>query len=639
MSTISALLNVLKIQSDEAISDTLVALLESNDESVFQEIVEDYHCFSWKVREEIAGYAKRFRSALGELIKSENEQTRFNCIEFLSSASDLSTNDFSLLLGACVSDENPAVAQQAVDLMQNQVRTFFHRQGLQFQNKTKTPQAIARFRSYSDQISEQDAETYRDLLYMLGKALEAFPAHERNDVVDSLVCLGKNGEEVLFAFFKQQFGSKEASQLLLREITSRPRSTTLVLILSMLATPSAHLRRIASDAIKIYSKSNAQELFIETINLQKSEKARSIVRNTRSLNWIAQCQEAMNQINPETFLACIDEFGQAGLDIERKLQQLRSCLIYKDERVIAKIFRIFQTHYQPVLRTMLLELSEHGYEPVRFHALACLARSSFQGKNDLMRDQLKSKSSRIRGLAVQSLAQEHFDRFVKNFHTLNEQSRKYSAEIIKKIDLQVLKGLSKCFHSWLPEERVKGLMILRYTGVIPELQTELVRLIRDNDRQVRSLLPTLLAELKTTEASAALLNLLGDEDQRIRANAVEAIEDIGQATFQKSLIPLLRCPHPRLRANAAKALYSLGSKLALQILAAMAERKEPAQRLSALWALAHIADDISLRLAFQIARKEREISIQKRMYTMIDEAIEGRNQPLPNSQTTVARAA
>jgi|GEM_PF-4089878 len=617
----NALLDNLKDNVDSAIQRALNDVLASGDTSALGGVIRYYHLLSEEMRCEIDANASLFHSILPTLLKEGDEQSRINSIEFVRRTK---LDSFASLLGDCLTDTKPEIAARAVVAINQAVGGFL--ESITDEKIEDTPASILACRKASDAIKSEDASHGKvvGLLNALGAAVECLDIHKRSEVIDNLVRLGKRGDAVLMTEMKQRLGRLSEDRPLIQQLTQTPCAASVVLLFSLMESGSTSLRRVAGDALKQCQKGAGHELLINTLKIMGVQTTRRVVRLTKSVPWMKECAGRLDELPAKMILGWVEELDELEIDLGRKLNWLRQCLECHEEAVATRIFQVFSKHYGPLIRPMLVELSDHEFEPVRYLATRLLSRSDYDGKLTLLKGKLSSngESARIRSLAVHALAADQFQRFVHTFDQLSEEARRKTASMVRRVDQTMVRNMRPALESKVADQRLRALKILRYTGVTEELESAIISLASDADRKVRAAVAPLLAELKSPDSARAALELLGDKDVRVRSNAIEAVESFGYSVFQKALMPLLASKDGRERANAAKAMYKLGSHRALQILDAMARLPNFRQRISAVWALSHIRQRETLDKALEIAKYEADQVVQKRMLAIVDKVEE-----------------
>lgn len=600
-------------------------------------ILACYHHLPANARDDIAGYADRFKRALSHLINSGDEQTRFNCIEFVSRSGQ---GQYASLLGDATADNNLKIADQAISVIQTSVRNFLGRRIKQALAPSIDSFNDCRVASDGVNATDHDYDEMRSLLDVLGRAVESLEIHQRGDLLDTLVRMGGRGDMILLQELRSALGRGKAKDAILTEMRERPRTATMMLLFSMLESGSAVLRRMAEELLSRCDRGESHEILLSIVRSKGPNGTAVIARRLKDLPWLKPLAASLNELDEPMLLAWIDAIGEMRADLPRKLELLRCLLICSNESVIQAIFDVIGNHYIPSVRPLLVELAESRVEAIRFHALAALSRARFEGRAQLMKDNLRNDSGRIRLLAMRAVAEEQFDRLLRAFDSLDERGREVFASVIDPNNTEQMSKLIAMLKQPEARQRLRALRVVSHIGILEPLQNAVLALTQDPDRRIRSYVSRLLSRLKNADAARFALRLLSDVDTRVRANAIEAVEEFGHVVFQKALVPFLQSPAARERANAAKAVYALGSPLALRILEHMGKHSIPTVRMSSVWALANIRERITIKHAFDIAKFEPDSGVQRRMLRIIDSAEENlREIEYQESQKLLAIAA
>ena len=110
----------------------------------------------------------------------------------------------------------------------------------------------------------------------------------------------------------------------------------------------------------------------------------------------------------------------------------------------------------------------------------------------------------VRRAARESLAEFTFARYLGAFDMLDDEVRRSTGELVKKIDPQAMALLEQELESPVRGRRMRAVSMTRYLAAVPRFETRLVALLEDEDHLVRAEAATALAAA-TSEASFTAL--------------------------------------------------------------------------------------------------------------------------------------
>jgi hypothetical protein len=134
-------------------------------------------------------------------------------------------------------------------------------------------------------------------------------------------------------------------------------------------------------------------------------------------------------------------------------------------------------------------------------------------------------------------------------------------------------------------DRVRGLSLIRRSGITREYAVEVLALCDDSNVVVRSAAVSALADISGSAVERKLIEAMDDENLRVQANAVEVLESFNAPNLFETLESKLTSSNNRVRANAIKAILKPQYAIGVRALMVMLEHPDPSFRRSGLWAV------------------------------------------------------
>ena len=132
----------------------------------------------------------------------------------------------------------------------------------------------------------------------------------------------------------------------------------------------------------------------------------------------------------------------------------------------------------------------------------------------------------VRKAVRESLSEFSFKRFVAAFDMLDEDVRRSTGRLVKKIDPQSVPLLNEELKSPMRTRRLRGLTIARTIDCVESVEGAIVEMLGDEDHLVRMEAATVLADAATPGSVAALQEVLSDSSEVVREAAQRSLAEL-----------------------------------------------------------------------------------------------------------------
>jgi HEAT repeat protein len=163
---------------------------------------------------------------------------------------------------------------------------------------------------------------------------------------------------------------------------------------------------------------------------------------------------------------------------------------------------------------------------VQAGAAAQLRTRGIQGALGRLIELLDSPYGAVAQAARDSLAEFNARRFLASFDMLDEEARRTTGSLVKKIDPRTVPLIKEELSVHSRTRRLRALRMAVVVGVAPWVETEVIVLLGDEDHVVRSEAAAALGACRSPTASAALHSALVDRSQIVREAAAAALEQV-----------------------------------------------------------------------------------------------------------------
>ena len=163
---------------------------------------------------------------------------------------------------------------------------------------------------------------------------------------------------------------------------------------------------------------------------------------------------------------------------------------------------------------------------VQAHIVAQLRGRGIPGVLPGLVEMVDSPHAVIRKAAQESLAEFSFRRFLGSFDLLDDDVRRSTGLLVKKIDPQTGPLLKEELHSPVRTRRLRALAIARLIDLVERLEEPIRKLLADDDdHMVRMEAAAALGRSDSEASRLALERALGDRSETVRETAARSLQE------------------------------------------------------------------------------------------------------------------
>jgi len=133
----------------------------------------------------------------------------------------------------------------------------------------------------------------------------------------------------------------------------------------------------------------------------------------------------------------------------------------------------------------------------------------------------------VRQAVMESLDEFRFERFLGNFDTLDESSRRGIGMMVKKVDTSTVPRLREELRSPARGQRMRALRMVRAMDLIETLESWIVKSMEDEDHLVRLEAVQTLSESRSPSTEKALNLAARDRSTAVAEAAIQALRTRG----------------------------------------------------------------------------------------------------------------
>jgi HEAT repeat protein len=500
---VPVLLAALDSAPSEIQEGALRALLGRRRGSGQREIVRRWDSLSEEWKSIIANHPRRIATAVRDSILSTDDGLCAHGCDAL-----LNIREYDLmpaLINAVEDPSNPQAARVAATLVEMAELMYAEINGPRKHEGHRDP---ARLRHH--------------VLASLQHAVDRFELHQHRELVEAFLLLTTRENVVLKKVLRDPH---HPSYLVLMDILNQSSRTGIVrLILNFLQdrfAPSAVLQVIARRRDPVFLRHT-----LKRIGANPDAVVKTNLRRIESLGWLRHDLSMLDTLSESEQQAAI---------------QMAICSGHNRLEVFDVLKYILQHGKVPGRQTAAVALANFGgadanqlaldglNDPdpqVQAHMVAQLRERGIPGAISRLIQLIDSPHEQVRSAAQKSLTEFNFARYLSLFDTLDEDVRRSTGLLVRRIDPEAPALLAAELKSKTRTRRLRGLEVAQAMDAVEFVEPLIIRLLSDDDHFVRAQAARTLVHCKSPLAREALRAALVDRSIAVREAAELALREV-----------------------------------------------------------------------------------------------------------------
>jgi hypothetical protein len=487
---------------DQAIQQgALVALLTRRNPAGGREILDRMSRMKEEWKSIIRQHHGRMTGALRDAILSTDSAQCENGyrVTLLFHEYDL----IPALLSALESPTHPSADQAAKTLVELVELLYEELAGTRDPTDRRDPQVIRRCA-----ISSLEQSVLR------------YGQHKRREVLECfLLLVGRDDVTV-----KQilQNPHHPAFLVVLDSLSKNPKRGIIRLLLSFLDDP--HVPSAALAAISRRADARFIHYLLQKIGREPSVTVAQNLKRIESIPWLSDGQQILDQMDDADQHAAVRLAVMAAIPRQQAFATVEYLLLRGKpggRREAARALADFQGTDANLLAMRVLNDSD---PQVQANIVRQLRGRGIPGVLPNLLELVESPHLVVRRAARESLSEFNFKRFLAAYDMLDEEVRRSTGLLVKKIDTECLPLTKEELASPIRARRLRGLAIARSIEAVGELEDAIIALLDDEDHMVRVEAATTLAHSPTPTSRQSLKEALNDTSEIVRQAAQRSLQ-------------------------------------------------------------------------------------------------------------------
>ena len=487
--------------SEGAVRDgVLKTLVGRRKKSGHLEVLKRWHLLTALERECVLDGRGQMSGALRDAVLSEDDQLFSSACEVVEECSEYDLVPTLVTLAENQQSKHAAVATVLVQRLVARLSEGVH--GPRDYSVRRDPQSIQRF-----------------VLESLERSVQRFRQHQRNELIEAFVVLAGH------------------SSSMLSSILDDPRHVCYLTVINTLTTSRSprvidfligSLRSNFSSAniLNIISKRNDPKFvagLLEYSSTELSAKALKNIGKIRSFAWLQRGELGFDSFDEEQLTRCVKLVAASGVKQDDLFELLETVLkIGGPESRTAACDGLAPI---PGARANQLVLDSVGDADPNVQA-ACVRQlrdRHLAGTKSILLKMIDSPHEMVREASREALSEFTFANFLVGYEAMNDDSRRVTAVLVKKVDLETPAALQEEMAAQSRKRRMRAIEMAQLLGVVPKVADPLMEILEDEDHVVRAAAAEALQYCPTPAARKALKHAMTDRSGAVQHAAQSSL--------------------------------------------------------------------------------------------------------------------
>jgi hypothetical protein len=362
----------------------------------------------------------------------------------------------------------------------------------------------------------------RYVLTSLESSVHRFGHHKRREVIEGFLLLAGRENATLRQVL--QNANHAAFLSVLDCLAKSPQRGVLRLLLSFLEDP--HAPAAVFNVMAGRSDSRFVHYLMRKIGREPNSAMAPNLKRITQVPWLADCGRVLDQLDDAGQHSAVRFAMASGVPRQQAMNLVETVLLHGKpggRREAARALGDFQGSEASALAMKALADPD---PQVQANIIPQLRARGIPGVLPSLLELVESPYAVVRKAARESLSEFSFKRFVAAFDMLDEDVRRSTGRLVKKIDPQSVPLLNEELKSSIRTRRLRGLNIARTIDCVEGVETAIVGMLGDDDHLVRMEAATALAQAATPGSVAALQEALSDSSEMVREAAQRSLAEL-----------------------------------------------------------------------------------------------------------------
>ncbi len=374
-----------------------------------------------------------------------------------------------------------------------------------------------------DYRNRRDPQTLRrNAVGALEAAVARYGKHRRREIVESFLLLVYRDNATLQQILHD--AHHVASVPVADLLATSEQGGVVRLLLSLLEDP--HAPHVALTSLARRSDPKFVEHLLRKIGSEPSKTIALNLKRIEQFAWLHGGHDVVDQLDGLGQYAVVQLAVHSGMKRREAFELVRHLLAAGKAEGRRAAVQALAEFTGADANALVVRALDDEDPLVQAGAAAQLRSRGIQGALGRLIELLDSPHAAVAQAARDSLAEFNARRFLASFDMLDEEARRTTGALVKKIDPRTVPLIKEELSVHSRTRRLRALRMAVVVGVAPWVETEVIVLLGDEDHVVRSEAAAALGACRSPTATAAVQSALGDRSQIVREAAAGALEQM-----------------------------------------------------------------------------------------------------------------
>lgn len=371
----------------------------------------------------------------------------------------------------------------------------------------------------------------RYILGSLEHSVQRFGQHKRREVIESFLLLVKHDNVTLNQILQNPH--HVAFLTVMDSLSKSTQRGVMRLLLNCLDDP--HVPSAALTVIANRRDARFVHHLLKKIGREPSATVAQNLKRVESISWFADLTKLLDQIDDAGQHAIVRLAITAAIPRQQAFAAIECTLLHGKPGGRREAARMLAEFRGADANALAMQALPDPDPQVQAFIVAQLRSRGIPGILPSLLELVESPYEAVRKAARESLAEFSFKRYVGAFDMLEEDVRRSTGLLVKKIDPHCSTLLKEELKSPVRTRRLRGLAIARLIGIVDALEGTIIELLQDEDHIVRVEAAAALAQSSTPASIAALKQALTDSSEVVRQTAGRTLLALANVPLPASL--------------------------------------------------------------------------------------------------------
>jgi len=361
------------------------------------------------------------------------------------------------------------------------------------------------------------------ILPTLEDSVRHFTRHNRKEVVEAFLLLAQQNNITLKSILQDHHS--KTRRALVDVLTHSQRRGVMRLLWGYLEDP--HALPVVLSVIANRKDLPFLRLIFHKLGREPSEVARQNLRRIKSLSWISEGMRLLDELDETSQYGAVRMVMRAGIPRAQAFAAVAYLLQFGRPAARREAARTLAAFHGKEANALALKALEDVDPQVQANVIPHLRQRDIPGILTRLVACLDSRHAVVRQAARTALSEFRFDRYLSAFDTMDDEVRRTTGLLVRKVDPHAVRLLEEEMHNAIRARRARALKIARAMGVVELVEESIIRLLHDEDHLVRVEAAYSLGHSSTPQSRRALEEALHDRSPAVQEAAAQALEQHG----------------------------------------------------------------------------------------------------------------